>query len=391
VAVSSKSNTQFSTTGVPKDVCRDLWIEVLNDQSAVFNKSKDFIALIVAPLSRRVFKDISELIAWASANDPVTLQKRVDNNKSSQSKKKIFNSFKCPSDLATKHKVKQSDTWVLLARLLVTEFDFEAQPSKDENSIIEICRNCLANKNRSEAESLFTKLKDLRNVLAPVSGKLAYNDVVEKFRYDHKLVGFPEHSQDWKKIIASAKSKIDAIPAQIGGKLQVQRTNALKDLQSMISTFDSVFIVGRSGTGKSILASKFTREKLDQGIKVIWVDAFSLENDFENTLRLENTVADLATMIQDSEAYIVIDGIDRFFKEPQLIHLSKLMASTKPNSSWKFIYTCQTEDFEDALKRLHRHNVILRNFKDYQIEDLDDEDIAQIISEFPAFADLFKH
>jgi|GEM_PF-5138339 len=392
VAVSSKSNPQFTTSGVPKDVNRDLWTQFLNDQNAVFNTSRDYIALIVTPLSRRVFQDISELIAWASANDPSTLQKRVYSNKLSEPKRKIFNSFKCPIDLAKRHKVKQSDTWVLLSRIFVTEFDFESHPSKDENFVVETCRNCLSNKNRSEAETLYTKIKDLRNALAPVSGKLNYDDIVERFRYDHKLVGFPEHSHDWKKITSHSKSKINAIPAQIGGKLQLARNDAMKDLQSMTNVFDTVFILGRSGTGKSILASKFTTAKLEQGIKVIWVDGFSLENELENFLRLENSIVELTTKIQDSEAYIVIDGIDRFFKEPQLNHLNKLLeVSKQPNSPWKYIYTCQAEDFEDVLGRLHRHNINLKNFNDYEIGEIDEQDIVQIVTEFPAFADLFKH
>lgn len=392
IAVSSKSNTQFNGNGIPRDVCRDLWIQYLNDQSTVFNKDKDFIALVVATMSKKVSKDINELLQWASANTPAVLQKRVTGNKLSEQKKKIVKSFKCPGDLAKKHAVKAADTWHLLSRLLVREFDFEEQTSESEKIIINICRQCLISQQLNEAKQLYGILKGQRNLLAPVSGVITYEKLIETIKYNFKLVGFSEHTNDWKKITDHAKIKIQLIPTQVGGQVQIDRSKKLQEAQGKIALFDTVFILGRSGAGKTSLVSTFATNKMSAGGKIVWLDVLDLEQDIETSLHLDHSISELLCKIQDPEAYIVIDGIDRLFKETHLNNLGAILsAALNPHSVWKVVCTCQTEDFEDALKRLYRNNVKVASTSDFELDLLDDEEITQIIAAFPDLVDLFKH
>lgn len=394
IAVSSKSNIQINTKGLNNDLLRDIWNQYLNINSTVFNKDTDYLCIINSQLPQVISKDINTLIKFSRDQEAKTLHQRInqDDKGFSQSLKKIYKGFHCPSDIANSHNINQSETVNVLSRLLLIEFDFEMAISNNENQIIDLCKDCLLNHDGTIEQQFYKTLCSFRSELAPTSGFLDYQKLIDKLKINFQLKGYPNHFNDWKKILNISRSKIDSIQDKIGNKVSFSNSKELNNLESLIKENNAVFILGKSGYGKSVLAKKYIQEKLSDNDKYIWIDSQSFQNgNLETFFGLQNNLSDIFNKVQQSNCYLFIDGIDRFFKESELSLLYSILAiASNSSSSWKIILTCQTDDFNDVLERLYRINITL-NSVDFKVDPDVYSNISELVSHFPELFNLLKH
>jgi hypothetical protein len=131
-ALSIKSNRQFSKDAAPADFVCAAWEQYLHEGADPFDRSADLLGLITTPLPEELSDPLDELLLWARAQDPAGLPARLaEPGFASEPKRRLFASFACPSDLAGKHSVTETETGKLLARLVFPSFDFERDPSAD--------------------------------------------------------------------------------------------------------------------------------------------------------------------------------------------------------------------------------------------------------------------
>nr|WP_315174045.1 AAA family ATPase [uncultured Flavobacterium sp.] len=393
IAISSKSNIQINTKGPNNELLRDIWNQYLNINSSVFNKDSDYLCIANSKLPQAISKDLNTLFRYAQSQDAATLHQRINQGDQvfSQSLKKIYKGFYCPDDLAKAHNIDESETIQVISRLLLLEFDFENAISKDENQIITICTDCLTVPDGKLEQQLYKTLCSFRGELAPTSGFLDYQRLIDKLKNHFQLKGYTNHTHDWNKIIAKNKSRIDSIQDKIGNKLTLSNSAELDEIENLLKDKQTVFILGKSGYGKSVLAKKYIQQKLGLNDKYIWIDSQSFQNgSFENYFGLEHDLPDLFTKVQQA-GYLFIDGIDRFFKEAELDLLSPILTvADNPSSSWKIIFTCQTDDFNDVLERLYRINVTLTSVQ-FKVDTDSFASKSELTKQFPKLAELFKH
>lgn len=393
VAISSKSNIQINTKGPNNELLRDIWNQYLNVDSAVFNKDSDYLCIANSKLPPAISKDLNTLIRFSQSQDAATLHQRLNRSDQafSQSLKKIYKGFYCPEDIKKDFSINDEETVKVISRLLLIEFDFENAVSNDEKQIIFICTDCLTAPDGNREQQLYKNLCSFRAELAPTSGYLDYQILIDKLKNHFQLKGYTNHIDDWNRIVAKSKSRIDSIQDKIGNKVILSNSAELDEVENLLQNNQAVFILGKSGYGKSVLAKKYIQQKLSMQDKYVWIDSQSLQQgDLNIFYGLQNDLSDLLTRVEQT-GYLFIDGVDRFFKQTELNLLYPVLSiAGNPSSCWKIIFTCQTDDFNDVLERLYRINITL-NSVTCKVDKDAFTNVSALITDFPKLAELFKH
>lgn len=393
VAISVKSNSvQINSEGFSDELVSDLWSQFLNNEKQVFNKDTDYLCIVTSPLSNEIKTNVNKILSSSKATDSSTFFSRITNDVGSAysvQQKKIFGSLSCPASLSSKYSISEERKVDLLKRIILLEFDYEADTSKDENILRVLCRDCLSD--QTQESILFDTLCNIRSLYAPVSGGLNYTELINNLRQKFTLKGYPNHIQDWTKLTEHTKLRISTIPDQIGGQLVLDRESELEELNQKFATKDAVFLLGKSGYGKSVLAKLFAKRKIESGKKVIWIDVQCFEDTtITNYFNLQNSIIELLSKVQDAECYLFIDGIDRFYTNTIAKLAEVLMVAIAKTHTWKVLISCQTDDIGDVLERLYTNNLTIVG-DEYLVKELSDNDKIIIQDTFPELKEVFNH
>lgn len=388
-----KSNIHFSGNGPNESMNRDLWEQYLNHETNTFNNKTDYLGIVNPTLSSSLSRNINKLIASARSSEAEKLQKRIEKgNESGFSKDqvKIYNGFKCPSDLAVKYSVEDEEVWKLLSRIIFLEFDFESTTSKDQDRLISKCKDSLVSADNIQEILLCSKLCEIRRLIAPSEGSsINYHQLLGRLRHLFQLKGVKNHEADWLKIESSCNSKLNSIRDTIGGKISINQEHELSSLESKLDKHQVVFILGDSGFGKSVLSKKLA---LKSQSKFIWVDSSSIESEnITKYFDLDNPITELIELVQDKLPRLFIDGIDRFFDSNQIEKLREILAITcRENSNWEVVISCQIDDYESVLQNIYKLNLEIKHHI-HNVEPIGIKNSSQIKEAFPKLDELFKH
>jgi hypothetical protein len=390
VAVSSKSNDQVNGNGLNNDSRREFWTTYLNIDSNVFDKDKDYLCLVVAPLRNQVSDTFSRILQQARHQSDDSFLNKLTNKTFSVAELTLLAGFQCPEDIASQHNVNPKELRKFLSRIVFLEFDFERQQSDKAKAIIDRSKRALVSGSNIDAINLYQDLSAVRDELAPHSGFVDYEKLVRRLRTKFNLKEVPQHQSDWNRIITDSQGKIAIIPDKIGGELKLNRQEWVDLAYQKLANNQSLFILGQSGFGKTILAKRIASEKLSAGVKVIWIDARSVENNFANNFHTIHSLAELVK-IPDQEGFIFIDGIDRLTRSAEMQNLAVFLSTILYDSSpWKVIFTCQAEEYGQVFRRLADNNIRLHNSSTLQLSVSDSERLS-ILRAFPKLHDLLKH
>lgn len=392
IAVSCKSNTQIVSSGPNKELLGDLWNQYLNIEQEVFCADTDYLCIINARLSQENSSNFNNLLRLVRECDADDLHKRInsDDRSISQGIKKIYQGFHCPVAIGNKQNITVIDTIKLLNRILFIEFDFENDFSKDKSHIVDICKSCLVSPSQCEAENLFKALCAFRSEQGPLSGFLDYDKIILKLKDYFKLKGFPDHYEDWEKISRKSKSKMDLIADKIGNKISFGTEKEIQEIDELFIDKNNIFILGKSGYGKSVLAKKYILEKLQENDKLIWIDSEVVQNkSIENYFGLKHDIVDVVNNIQ-AKGYLIIDGVDRFFKDAEFDLIVHVLSSIQASGKWKILFTCQMEDYESVVDKIRRKNLVITG-AELKLKIDVQEYIPELIKSFPEVSDLFRH
>ena len=221
---------------------------------------------------------------------------------------------------------------------------------------------------------------------------ICYETIISRLRLHFKLKGIQQHEEDWEKLISYSSSKCDSIQDQIGGRIKLEREKELTDFKEAIKEGDFTFLLGKSGYGKSVLLKHFFQELSSNKTKVIWIDSDITESrNLKEFYGLTYPFIEVIQQAQDQEGYIIIDSIERFRKEEHLKLIFNILTYIDKNQTpWKVIFSCQTDDFDDLIKRFYRVNLSFSN-KVFYLDAIESKKLILVQKEFPALTDLFKH
>ncbi len=138
VAISIKSNAQLTKDGFPADFAKAVWEQRLHVQTQKFDPETGYLALATSSLDTRVRSAWDGLLTKAIDADPADFADRIATARYVNTiARSIFNSLNCPDDIDKSR--TPADTTMLLKRLRLFQFDFESNPSVDENDCVALC------------------------------------------------------------------------------------------------------------------------------------------------------------------------------------------------------------------------------------------------------------
>lgn len=393
IGISVKSNKQVGPEGPYKIVLQDLWNQYSNTDGLAFKRNTDYLCMVTAPLDNGVWSDLQVLLRQIKEQDEDNFIRRIESDDSgfSQSQKMLFKGFHCPENLNVSKSRTIRDTVFLLKRLFILQFDFENDISLDLEAIQKLCSNLLREGDGTTGELLFEHLCKIRSDMAPLSGDLNRKKLVQNVGRFFQLRGYPDHDSDWAKLKLAASQRLTAIQDKIGNTLVLNRSAEASELFKLVKANSCILIVGASGSGKSVLLRKMIEGNLTEWDQYIYLDAPILDSPNPKAyLGLSYSLPELIDQVQQ-ESYLLIDGIDRLVTEAQLISLHHILTPClKQDSLWKIIVTCQTDEYDEVLKRLYRINISLQSARYELISNLSLYQ-TQLYEAFPQFRELLKH
>jgi hypothetical protein len=195
IALSIKSNTQFTASAAPADFVQAIWEQRLHIGSSVLQVARDFLGLVTAPLSNAAAASLSGLMGKALVADPTTLPSRlVQPGWASDEERTLFASFACPSSVPATPSPNEADTARLLQRLRFLHHDFGSVISESLKRSLALCRTSVRSRSSHDAEALWAILRTVAAELRPVAGTISLQQLVERLRSQVSLADHPDHA-----------------------------------------------------------------------------------------------------------------------------------------------------------------------------------------------------
>ncbi len=350
VAISVKSNVQITDKGFPSDFVTAIWEQLLHIGTDKFDSDADYLVLATAPLdvgtSRAWQKLLTKGIQAVEGDFPKRLQTAGYAN---DIERALFASLHCPESVDSNQ--QHSDTAKLLKRLRHLEFDFESEPSDDENQLAWLCWHLLDGADEDAGRSLWTHLKQLARELSSSGGSIDRNELIARLRPTFSFKEYPDFDADWRKIADETALRLDRVRNNLAGRLELDRV--------IPSSTGMTAIVGSSGSGKSAIAKAIATTSM-RSCHVLWLSPSDLNNRecsaVLSDLRLQHTIPKILSETMATSGLLVIDGFEKL-DAVGIANVGTLLrqaGAANSDSPWSFLFVCLVDSWDATLNALRR-------------------------------------
>ena len=398
---SVKSNTQFGATTAPQSFVQAAWEMFLHENTDRFVVSRDVLGLVVAPLADPPRTPLlRELLPKARHQESSALAGRLLSDDPdarayvSENVRKLFRSFSCPETLAEKHSVDAATTAELLKHVMVLEFDFGNEPSRDESHSVQLLQGLLESGTTEDAQALWLSLLAIVRRENEPGGYLDREKLLDEIRRQHRLVAAPDFASDWKKLTEWGRETLETVVDTIGGSLRLPRDAFVSQIRDQLSVSKSCGIIGPSGVGKSVVAKRAVAA-IGGNLPVLWFAPEEFTSDgfdqLPSRLQLQHDLATVLRSLPTQSGILVLDGLERVNSDAAWRRLARLLngiSNGVQTGTWLVLFTCQSERWESVQIRLLRSGVDPHGLGLIQLPVLSAEDLQQVWSAFPSLQRL---
>lgn len=394
-ALSVKSNAQFTATSAPADFVSAAWEQWLHVGSTVFDAALDFIGLVTAPLSGAAASSVSGLVEKTRANDPTLFPARLATpNWASADERSLFASFACPASLG--QATTAVDTARLMQRLRFVQRDFGAVPSESQNSALELCRRAVRTQTATDAQTLWSILREVASELRPQAGSLGLSELIARLRARVVLADYPDHAGDWTTLDARSAREVGLVRDSIADRVHLARDLQITGLIDALVADVQVALLGSSGVGKSALAKAVLEHRRTNAERTLWIDTSSLDRaadfgTFEASLQLRHPLAELLAKETGRDPVVVIDGLDRLYAEHAFRNVASLLRAVsgeRQTTRWRVLAVCQSQEWPRVLEALQRAGAPVTRWHTHEATTLRPVDLQPVRDVFPALGRL---
>lgn len=393
IALSIKSNAQFTATSAPSDFVTDVWEQWLHIGSSVFHRTKDFLGLVTGPLSTAAAAAVSGLISKARVADPALLSDRLlRSGWTNEEERQLSASFECPSTLAHQSDV---DTVRLLRRLRFLQHDFDEAISESGKRSLALCKLAVRSHSEHDRDRLWDRLRSIADELRPKAGSLTRKQLIERLRDSIALADFPSYTADWVALDSRSRRDADLIPDAIAGQVRLARARDIGALDDAIDGHDLIGLIGSSGTGKSALGKALFDLRTRHDRRTLWIDARSLDcadiGNFESSLRIQHPLDELLASCVFAKPVLVLDGLDRMYSDSAFrnaVALLRMARQHSPATQWRIVLLCQSQEWPRVLESLQRSGNLDAAWMELPLAPLAVEQLAPVGTAFPALKRL---
>lgn len=195
IALSIKSNAQFTATSAPRDFVECAWEQWLHLSSSVFDRAADYMGLVTASISQSARTALNGLFLKVHSADPDGFASRISTpGWASEDEREMFQSFACPASMARSHPSADQERAHMLLRLRFLEYDFGQPNSSSLKQAHRICRDALRSRDPVEARKLWDTLRSITDELRPAAGALTRQALIDRLRGRFELAVHPARS-----------------------------------------------------------------------------------------------------------------------------------------------------------------------------------------------------
>jgi len=396
VALSVKSNTQFTDTTAPTDFVEAAWEQYLGEVSSIYDSNTDLMGLVTTPLHPDMRQAVEFVLSTAREGAPKLLPGRYqETGWANNTKRALFKSFACPKALAEKHGLSENDTGRVLARLRCMQFDFEASPSESEKQAVERCRAALRSGDQKEARKLWEHLLRLSSEKRSIAGTLNLSGLIDAVRSDYELSEVPSYYEDWRRLTHLAESGLTQVKDSIGGQVRLEREAEVEKLNNALTKSGGVVLLGPSGSGKSVIAKEMALNAVSKGDVCLWFEATSFEQhdyaSFQANLGLAHPLREVLRSARGGRPLLVLDGFDRLYNNSAfslLVALFDVLELGREGAPWRVVMLCQTQEWHRLQHSLLAVGAPVATWSMVECEPMDLEALGPVWEAFPAAARL---
>jgi hypothetical protein len=389
LALSVKSNKQFTSQKAPDDLVEDIWNQFLTEDSP-FNSECDYLGIVTAPLSGAAKTSLNSLLTKSKYLPEGDLQKQVDTAKLAKNVCSLHKSFNCPSTLEGTANGLNLNTDKILKRFKAYQCDFYDQTSSSEAQSITNIKSILVDPSASKATDVFEKICSLVKRFRVNGGVITSQIATSHIAKNIQLKIAPEFARDLEKLKDRSISSMNRVENSIGNRVSLLRLEEVRKINDSISSASVSVVLGNSGSGKSAMLKRFALSHEN----TVWFESSLFEynslHEAENgALQLNNPWVDLAAEITSKYKILIIDAIDRLCKPSYFSTLAEFLDPLlSENTSLKVVITCQSFHWQRVQRELLKIGNAIATANTVSLSDIGAPDIAILKGQFPQFTKL---
>jgi len=350
VAISCKSNTQVSASGLPKDFVLDAWEQWCRRGKTRINRGRDFLLLATRGYHARFERLWADVKLWSGdvslgiARITATARHRA-----------VFASVKGPIK-KKKPKVTDNEVLAFIQHLVVLSTDFQLAQSRDRDQAISNCRSLLRQGTLTEGRKLWNELIDCVRGARLGHGTIELGTVNSKLSEEFELNDHPSYASSWLSLDANTQSYTANIETALPNGFIVNRAAEGAAVAELISKNSVAVIYGESGVGKSAAAKAALDEQFCDR-RQVWFGPDQLPLALSETERvrlgLTHPLAAIPNASSKPHNILVIDAAERLSRDVhKAVHdLIRIITTGDDGASsgkWRVVIVGQTEAWTDG-------------------------------------------
>lgn len=356
VGISIKSDQQVSARGFPSDFVDLVWGQWLGrGTSRAFQKGRDAVVLVTAPLPSSVKSDwtalLSEILLGTADRIALRLNSNTeDGSQVSNLQRALLTSFACPQRY--EYPVDTAETVRVLHDVRVLDFDFNSPTSQSRGQALRDCQSILTSGDASEAQDLWDRLVGIADERRPAGASLDQRELLAVLR---DRIGFRDHPDfrtDWETILRRSRDAMADVETRIANLAQLPRVEDRTSIRQKLASAGICVLVGESGSGKSALAKEIS---LADYPRTVWLTANVLDHaslvDFESAVSIRHPLVDILRAAP-TRCLVVFDGIEAY--TDRALRLAARIATELFSSGAAHVHLLISLQFQSADTRMRQ-------------------------------------
>ncbi|MEC5129020.1 hypothetical protein VSU19_19825 [Verrucomicrobiales bacterium BCK34] len=379
VGCSVKSNRPILAKGGTAGFVEDAWNGF---NLPAFREQTDGLAIFTARLALQASDRLNQLMMQARETDSERLREKIPH----QELKDFHDSFAPPSAIEPSGSVGD-----LLRVLHHRDFDFQEGSSRANADTLNLCLNALQEDcaDDESASLLWSALLKISKNLRISGGDISRAGLVGKLRDRFRLRDDSADISEWAEIRRYSGEWKEEISTTLAGGLLLPRSVETEEIMRLAEETGGFHVLGKSGSGKSALIKALAESSPSNEVEIVWVKAGKF-SELQNVIPRFKAVA---ARVRRERALLIFDGLEACTSKEEFRSIATTIRdlSASENSPWKFVITCQTQEWPRVSRNLigilGNHEILAKSYVCGPIRENDRELVCENI---PAIANLVE-
>ncbi len=389
--IQSKRDITFS----PGDSAyQDVALQIARSELGAVPADRHLLGIATQRTSRKICGAYQDVLKWARALDSaVSFFSRL-NAKGVASKDMRDFVATTRKNLIVGGVADNDDAiWRLLRRIVILEFDFEAESPLSRTYGIALARMALADEDAGRAEALWSRLVDLSVKTGTTGGEVDRTTLKANLSAaGFLLAGDRDYGAARARLAELSQNTLSHIGATVSG-VNLPRLSAIAAIDDACESFRFVEVCGAPGVGKSWIL-RHLAERSASRAPIIFLDREATPPggwlSFANALGIPGSAAEFLTDLAASGgAMLFIDGLDMFDDAGCQRTIAELVRAASEIPEFRVIVTKRMLASGDFEFRLDDEIIAaMGGAHPIEVDPLSDEDVEILVDQAPEVRSL---